>query len=159
MSNPQVQLRWTPPPGWPIPPVGWEPPQGWTPPQEWGPAPAGWQWWQPVQVEPRRQSALSFHLTGAGVLVFTLIAYHVALWCSLVITAACGDHLGSPAAQHALFVIFSGLLLLMSAVWVWRGFRQHRAWAPWLLAIGICGLFIVEASRWGWQIIENGCLF
>jgi membrane protease YdiL (CAAX protease family) len=38
------------PPVWPEPPVGWRPQHGWNPSLDWPPAPADWQFWEPVDV-------------------------------------------------------------------------------------------------------------
>jgi hypothetical protein len=45
------KLRWNSPPNWPEPPPGWVPPEGWQPLPEWGAAPAGWQFWVPVEAD------------------------------------------------------------------------------------------------------------
>ena len=37
------QLRFVPPPGWPVPPDGWRPVAGWSPDPRWPDPPADWQ--------------------------------------------------------------------------------------------------------------------
>lgn len=49
-AAPTVVWRFRAPPGWPQPPDGWRPPDGWQPDPSWPPAPAGWVFWEPVQV-------------------------------------------------------------------------------------------------------------
>jgi membrane protease YdiL (CAAX protease family) len=51
MSN-ETRWEFRAPPGWPAPPPGWVPPPGWQPDPLWPAAPAGWQYWQGVPVQP-----------------------------------------------------------------------------------------------------------
>ena len=40
-----ANIRFNPPPGWPVPPPGWKPGPGWQPASDWPPAPPGWSFW------------------------------------------------------------------------------------------------------------------
>lgn len=49
-----------------MPPAGWAPPQGWQPDPTWPPAPAGWDFWVPVQETPPPPRPAPGGLFGGG---------------------------------------------------------------------------------------------
>jgi len=63
MSN----LRFNPPPNWPVPPAGWTPPPGWEPDPAWGPAPFGWQLWVDGDVRRPQENWFLRHKVISGV--------------------------------------------------------------------------------------------
>jgi Domain of unknown function (DUF4429) len=52
-----MAYRFQVPPGWPTPPPGWTPPEGWVPDPSWPAAPAGWQFWHPVDFPASGEAA------------------------------------------------------------------------------------------------------
>lgn len=70
----QAPLRYNSPPNWPPPPsADWTPPPGWSAPAEWGPAPAGWQFWTPVDAADARRATNKKTLKVFGIIVAALI--------------------------------------------------------------------------------------
>jgi hypothetical protein len=111
-------LKWMPPPGWPLPPEGWAPPPGWTPDPGWPPAPAGWVWWQP---------------TGRGretvIWVVAALLWSVGWGLPMRLEGPSGRHVGLYFSAYLAGLICAALAGgVLNRRRVWRQTFSHLVW-------------------------------